>query len=87
MEIIELISEYITEQAMILVPVLWVVGMIVKRVKQVKDKYIPVILLILGVVLANLYLGYSVEASLQGVLAVGLAIFAHQLKKQSQKTE
>lgn len=79
--------EYIKEQAMILVPVLWIIGMIIKKIEQIKNKYIPVVLFILGVVLANLYLEFSVEASLQGVLAVGLAVFIHQLKKQGKKAD
>ena len=86
-EMITLILEHINEKTMILVPVLWGLGMILKRLEKLKDKYIPLILLVLGVGLANLYLSPGVESSLQGILAVLLAIFGHQLKKQSQKAE
>lgn len=81
----ELIVKYLTEQAIILVPVLWVIGVIIKRLGQIKNKYIPLILLVIGIILANLYLTVSVDASLQGVLAVGLAVFVHQIKTQTQK--
>ena len=85
MEMVELIQKFITEDGMILVPVLWIVGRILKEIQPVKDKYIPAILLVVGVVLANLYIGVGVEPGLQGVLATGLAVFVHQLKKQAGK--
>jgi len=83
----QMIAEFITEQAMILVPVLLILGLAIKKIEKIKNKYIPIILLVFGVVLANLYLGFSIEASIQGVLVVGLAVFVHQLKIQAQKTE
>lgn len=86
-EITSLILEYITEQAMILVPVLWVVGMAFKKLETIKDKYIPIGLLVIGIALSNFYLGFSVESSLQGILATGLAVFAHQIKRQAEKDE
>ena len=86
-EMITLILEHINEKTMILVPVLWGIGMILKRLDKIKDKYIPAILLILGIGLANLYLSPGVESSLQGVLAVLLAVFGHVLKKQREKVE
>ena len=36
--------EYITENALILIPVLYVIGMFLKALEFIKDKYIPCIL-------------------------------------------
>ena len=41
--------EYITENALILIPVLYVIGMFLKALEFIKDKYIPCILLVIGI--------------------------------------
>ena len=41
--------EYITENALILIPVLYVIGMFLKSLEFIKDKYIPCILLVMGI--------------------------------------
>lgn len=76
------LTKYITEQALILIPVLYVLGMIIKR-SAIKDNYIPWILLLLGVALAFMVMGLSVDAFIQGVLVTGTTIGLHQLIKQT----
>ena len=82
-----LLSEFLINRALILVPVLWVVGKIVKTSAIIADKWIPLSLLGAGVVLAMMYLGVSVESGLQGAIAAGVAVFGHQLLKQSKEPE
>lgn len=76
------ILNYITENALLLIPVLVIVGMILKNVELIPDKYIPVILLPLGVLGAMAMNGWSVEQAIQGVLVTGCAVYGHQLYKQ-----
>ena len=75
------IQKFIIEQALILVPVLYVLGMILKS-SRVEDKFIPVILLIIGVALSLFLVGFNVQGVIQGVLVAGSAVFVNQVSKQ-----
>ena len=77
--------EYVIEQALVLIPALYVLGMIIKHTQFIKDKYIPVILLAVGIVGAIALLGVTVEAVIQGILVTGVAVFTNQLIKQASK--
>ena len=78
---------YITDNALILIPAIYVIGAILKGTELVKDKYIPVILLPIGIVLAMLLVGFNVNGFIQGVLVTGVAVYANQLVKQALKEE
>lgn len=81
----ENIVNYITENALILIPVLYVVGAILKGTEKIEDKYIPVILLPIGIVLAMLVAGFNVNGFIQGILVTGATVYANQLLKQVNK--
>ncbi|APF24887.1 phage holin family protein [Clostridium butyricum] len=81
----ENIMNYIAENALILIPVLYVLGYILKGTEKVDDKYIPIILLPVGIVLAMLIVGFDVNGFIQGVLITGAAVYANQLVKQISK--
>ena len=81
MEILNLI----TENALICIPVIYIIGMMLKGLEKVQDKFIPLILLPIGVALIMLSMGLCVDAFIQGVLVVGAAVYANQLFKQIQK--
>lgn len=83
----ENIMNYIVDNALILIPVLYVLGMILKGLEVIKDKYIPVILLPIGVILAMLLNGFNVQAFIQGILVTGVSVYSNQLIKQAQKEE
>ena len=83
----EMLKDYILDNALILIPVIYVIGAILKGTELVKDKYIPVILLPIGIVLAMLLVGFTVNGFIQGVLVTGVAVYANQLVKQVQKEE
>lgn len=78
---------YITDNALILIPAIYVIGAILKGTELVKDKYIPVILLPIGIVLGMILLGFNVNGFIQGVLVTGVAVYANQLVKQALKEE
>lgn len=81
----ENIMNYITENALILIPVLYVLGTILKGTQKVNDKYIPVILLPVGIALAMLLVGVNINGLIQGILVTGATVYANQLVKQVNK--
>ena len=76
---------YVTENALILIPVLYILGSILKGTSKVDDKYIPVILLPVGVGLSMAIIGLNINAVIQGVLVVGATVYTNQLFKQANK--
>ena len=83
----ENIMNYIVDNALVLIPVIYVLGLVLKGLEVIKDKYIPVILLPIGVILAMLLNGFNVQAFIQGILVVGVSVYSNQLIKQAQKEE
>ena len=81
------IIKYVTEQALVLIPALYVIGLIIKGTEKVSNKWIPVILLPLGVSGAIAFMGLNANAVIQGILVVGVTVFADQVVKQVQKSE
>ena len=79
--------KYVTENALVLIPVLYVIGSILKGTEKVKDKYIPIILLPIGIALAIAIGGASVDAVIQGVLVTGATVYGNQLIKQISKQD
>ncbi|WP_346877108.1 phage holin family protein [Clostridium sp. UBA5712] len=79
------VINYITENALILIPVLYIIGMILKGIERIKDKYIPLILLPIGIGLAMALMGININAIIQGILVVGVSVYTNQLVKQINK--
>lgn len=79
--------KYVTEQALILIPVLYVLGLIIKGTEKVSNKWIPVILLPLGIGGAIALMGLNANAVIQGILVTGVTVFADQVVKQVKKSE
>lgn len=90
-------EEFIKPELLILIPVLYLVGMAVKK-SALKDKYIPLILGAVAVVLAGLYVFATTDitgskaavmavfvALTQGILAAGASVYANQIYKQIKK--
>jgi ABC-type Fe3+-siderophore transport system permease subunit len=98
---IEKILEYVKPELLVLAFVLYFVGMALKKSETVEDRFIPLILGFIGIILAIIYvLAESpisgVQAVLmalftgivQGVLCAGLSTYVNQLIKQlSSKNE
>lgn len=86
-------QDYIKPELLILIPVLYILGMIIKNTEKVNDKYIPVILGIVGILLSTLYVAATEPVSLmgvftaitQGILVAGVSVYVNQLIVQSKK--
>lgn len=76
---------YVTEKALILIPVLYILGLILKGTSKVEDKYIPVILLPIGVAFSIAVGGFNIDAIIQGVLITGVTVYSNQIFKQIVK--
>lgn len=83
----EMLNEYIVQQALIVIPVLLILGKFIKETPRVKDWLIPYILLALGIVFTIGLMGFDIDAVIQGVLVSGAAVFGHQLYAQTKHRE
>lgn len=100
MDLVSMLKEYIKPELLVLVIVLYFVGMGIKNTELIKDKYIPIILGILGVIVSALYIiatssinGYQevltviFTAIVQGILVAGASVYINQVIKQTKKEE
>ena len=76
------IIKYISDEALILIPALYIIGMMLKSTPKVHDWLIPYILLVIGILGAVGILGISVKSVIQGILVTGASVYANQLIKQ-----
>jgi len=94
---IELIKNFIKPELLILIPVLYFIGVAIKNTTLIKDKFIPLILGLIGIVLSslwilategteNIYMAIFVAIT-QGFLCAGASVYVNQLIKQSKKAE
>ena len=85
---------YIRQELLVLIPFLYVFGMILKEAEFIKDNFIPLILGIVGIMLSICYVVGDSEAFgvtglftaiTQGVLCAGAAVYGNQIYKQLKK--
>ena len=81
------IVSYIMDNALILIPVLLVLGQIVKGIQKIPDKWIPLLLLPIGIAGALALGGLNIDSAVQGVLVTGAAVYGNQVVKQIGKRE
>ena len=79
------ILSYIMENALVLIPVLVIIGEIIKNIEKIPDKWIPLILLPIGIAGALALGGLSVDSAVQGILVTGAAVYGNQIVKQLKK--
>lgn len=75
------------EKDLTLVVVLYIVGMMIKNTKKINDKYIPLILGTVGIVLSipfNFGDGI-INAVIKGILCAGMSVYGNQIYKQLEK--
>jgi hypothetical protein len=77
------LMNYIVSEAYILIPVLYVIGVFLKKIPNIKDWLIPWILLGLGMLGGFFLSGMQLSGILQGVLVAGATVFTNQLYKQT----
>ena len=79
---------YITENALVVIPVLLIIGVMFKDSKRIKDKYIPILLLVVGVLLTiGLRRNMGADTIVQGVLVTAASVYLNQIVKQLRKNE
>lgn len=96
----EQIMNYVKPELIVVAVVLYFIGMGLKKAEAVPDKYIPLILGGIGIVLCALWvlangpltseseIVMAVFTSIvQGILVAGLSTYINQIIKQAQKTE
>lgn len=80
-------TKYLVENAYVLIPVLYILGNILKDLKFISDKYIPLLLLVLGIFLSCAWLGFNMTAVIQGILLTGVTVYSNQVVKQLLKND
>ena len=96
----EYLTEYLKPELLVLVPVLYFIGMGLKKSEGVPDKHIPALLGFCGMVLAAVYVIATGELGswrdvllavftgvTQGVLCAGASVYVDQLVKQAGKKD
>ena len=96
----EQIMNYVKPELIVVTVVLYFIGMALKSAEAVPDKYIPLILGGIGIVLCAIWelatcpldTGQPIAmaiftAIIQGILVAGLSTYVNQIIKQVQKTE
>ena len=76
---------YISDNALVLIPVIYIVGMFLKGLEGVSDKYIPFVLMFISIAFSVAMLGLNVDSIIQGILIAGATVLSNQLIKQSKK--
>lgn len=96
----EELLKYIKPELIVVSVVLYFIGIAIKNAEFIKDKYIPIILGIIGIVLSLVWVlstsdlsGYqdvlmaAFTSIVQGVLVAGLSTYVNQMIKQLGKDE
>ena len=78
---------YIVDNALILIPVLYIIGTFLKGLDIINDKYIPLILMAFSIAFSIAILGLNVDSIIQGILITGATVLSNQLIKQYKKDE
>lgn len=94
------LMEYVKPELVIVAVALYILGMFLKQTTMVLDKYIPVILGIVGIVLCAVWVFATTSVSspqdialaiftavIQGILVAGASTYVNQIVKQSGKEE
>lgn len=94
------IMNYVKPELIVVAIVLYFLGMVLKEAQGVKDKYIPLLLCSVSIVLCAIWviatstITNTQEAAMaiftaitQGILVAGLSTYVDQIKKQMSKDE
>lgn len=76
------LMQFIPEQLFILIAAIYVLGICLKKIKKIKDNFIPVILILFAIAFSIVLQGLSGESILQGIICWGVSIGINQTGKQ-----
>lgn len=80
------IINFIIEEGLIMIPVLYIIGEIIKFTGVLNNKWIPLTLLVFSILFTPLLLGgFTPDNIVQAVLVTGVTVLGDQLIKQSRK--
>ena len=80
------ILEYIVQEGLVMIPVLYILGEIIKGTEVLENNWIPVALLVVSIAFTPILLGgFTAENIVQAVLVAGATVFGNQLYQQSIK--
>ena len=79
---LSLIENFINEYALILIPVIYLLGIFIKSTVFIADRFIPIVLLCIAAILSCLLNGFNVDSIIQAILCTGVAVYFNQLYKQ-----
>lgn len=96
----EQIMNYVKPELNVVAVVLYFMGLGIKQSQTIKDKYIPLLNGVVGIVLCGIYVlaisscqtGQEIAMAVftaitQGILVAGLSTYVNQIVKQTGKTE
>lgn len=96
----EQIMNYVKPELVVVALVLYFVGVWLKNSETIADKYIPIILGVIGIVICGIYVIATCSLSgvqnvamavftaiVQGILVAGLSTYVNQIIKQVNKEE
>ena len=79
---------YIVGNKLILIPVLYIIGYIIKNTKIIRNKFIPLFLLVIGIILSVLMGGDTIINNVvQGILVTGATVMTDQMIRQTSKKD
>lgn len=83
------ILNFVIDEGLIMIPVLYVLAEFIKGTEVMKNKYIPILLLAISIILTPLVLktGYNADNIVQAILVAGATVLGNQLLKQSRSDE
>ena len=97
MDVINTVKEYIEPELIILIPVLFAIGYAIRKNEKIDSRNIPLVLGLIGVVLAALWVvanmsAFSMQgvliaiftAIVQGILVAAVAVYVNELIKQQK---
>lgn len=85
--LIALAETFILGELLVLIPVLYMLGIFLKRTPVLEDWLIPWIVVVAGVVFALVLAGLTPEAVIQGILIAGVTVLTNQLYTQTKNRE
>ena len=80
------IINFIIEEGLIMIPVLYIIGEIIKFTGVLNNKWIPLTLLVFSILFTPLLLGgFTPDNIVQAILVTGATVLGDQLIKQTGK--
>ena len=97
MNLAEAIQDYVKPELLVVIIVLYIIGEGIKKTEKIDNKYIPIIVGVLGIIIASLYIIATTTfnnyqsiimaiftAIIQGILIAGASVYVNELIKQAK---